>query len=158
MGLSPKSNYEKKISFLVLTSGKFLEAEETGIGTGSIFCLSFSLSNRVTCYSQFVFGKYHTLDICTYKYQQCRNSKLNGYMYIIYLLLSYTFNLQTKNLLLNHSNFGLRYMISLGIYIYQLLIIPLLLELHSVSKCFQNQTKLLETFTFFYFLATSTNS
>ena len=37
----------KKISFLVSTSGKFLEALGTGIGTGSIFCLSFSLSNRV---------------------------------------------------------------------------------------------------------------
>ena len=33
--------------FLVLTSGKFLEALGSGIGTGSIFCLSFSLSNRV---------------------------------------------------------------------------------------------------------------
>ena len=48
MGLSPKSNYEKKKSFLVLTSGKFLEALGRGIGTGSIFCLSFSLSNRVS--------------------------------------------------------------------------------------------------------------
>ena len=28
--------------------GKFLEALGSGIGTGSIFCLSFSLSNRVT--------------------------------------------------------------------------------------------------------------
>ena len=37
----------KKKSFLVLTSGKFLEALGSGIGTGSIFCLSFSLSNRV---------------------------------------------------------------------------------------------------------------
>ena len=46
MGLSPKSNYEKK-SFLVLTSGKFLETLGRGIGTGSIFCFSFSLSNRV---------------------------------------------------------------------------------------------------------------
>ena len=27
--------------------GKFLEALGSGIGTGSIFCLSFSLSNRV---------------------------------------------------------------------------------------------------------------
>ena len=48
MGLSLKSNYEKKNPFLVLTSGKFLEALGSGIGTGSIFCLSFSLSNRVT--------------------------------------------------------------------------------------------------------------
>ena len=47
MGLSPKSNYEKKKSFLVLTSGKFLEALGSGFGTGSIFCLSFSLLNRV---------------------------------------------------------------------------------------------------------------
>ena len=38
----------KKKSFLVLTSGKFLEALGSGIGTGSIFCLSFSLSNRVS--------------------------------------------------------------------------------------------------------------
>ena len=28
--------------------GKFLEALGSGIGTGSIFCLSFSLSNRVS--------------------------------------------------------------------------------------------------------------
>ena len=41
----------KKKSFLVFTSGKFLEALGSGIGTGSIFCLSFSLSNRV-----YVFG------------------------------------------------------------------------------------------------------
>ena len=42
----------KKISLLVLTLGKFLEAVGRGIGTGSIFCLSFSLSNRVhTMYS-----------------------------------------------------------------------------------------------------------
>ena len=46
MGLSLKSNYEKR-KFIVLTSGKFLEALGSGIGTGSIFCLSFSLSNRV---------------------------------------------------------------------------------------------------------------
>ena len=39
---------KKKKSFFVLTSGKFLEALGSGIGTGSIFCLSFSLSNRVT--------------------------------------------------------------------------------------------------------------
>ena len=32
-----------------MTSGKFLEALGSGIGTGSIFCLSFSLSNRVIC-------------------------------------------------------------------------------------------------------------
>ena len=37
----------KKNSFLVLTLGKFLEALGSGIGTVSIFCLSFSLSNRV---------------------------------------------------------------------------------------------------------------
>jgi len=47
MGLSPKSNYEKKISFLVLTSGRFLEPLGGGIGSGSVFCLSFSLLNRV---------------------------------------------------------------------------------------------------------------
>ena len=47
MELSPKSNYEKKNSFLVLTPGKFLEALGSVIGTGSILCLSFSLSNRV---------------------------------------------------------------------------------------------------------------
>ena len=37
----------KKKMFLVLTSGKFLEALGSGIVTGSIFCLSFSLSNNV---------------------------------------------------------------------------------------------------------------
>ena len=47
MGLSPKSNYRYFFSFLVLTSGKFVEALGSGIGTGSIFCLSFSLSNNV---------------------------------------------------------------------------------------------------------------
>jgi hypothetical protein len=40
------------VSFLVLTSGKFLEPLGSGIGSGSIFCLSFSLSNRVTIYLQ----------------------------------------------------------------------------------------------------------
>ena len=38
---------KKKNSFPILTSGKFLEALGGEIGTGSIFCLSFSLSNRV---------------------------------------------------------------------------------------------------------------
>ena len=38
---------KKKKSFLVLTSGKFLKALGREIGTGSIFCLSFSLSNNV---------------------------------------------------------------------------------------------------------------
>ena len=33
--------------FLVLTSGKFLEALESRIGTCSVFCHSFSLSNNV---------------------------------------------------------------------------------------------------------------
>ena len=33
-----------------MTSGKFLEALGSGIGTGSIFCLSFSLSNRVNSF------------------------------------------------------------------------------------------------------------
>jgi hypothetical protein len=42
-----RSPIMKKKMFLVLTSGKFLEALGSGIGTGSIFCLSFSLSNRV---------------------------------------------------------------------------------------------------------------
>ena len=36
MVLSPMSNYRKKM-FLVLTSGKFLEALESGIGTGLVF-------------------------------------------------------------------------------------------------------------------------
>ena len=58
MGLSPKSNYEKKKSFLVLTSGKFLEALGNGIGTGSIFCLSFSLSNRVNWHWHIRITKY----------------------------------------------------------------------------------------------------
>ena len=43
-----RSPITKKKSFLVLTSGNFLEALGSRIGTGSIFCLSFSLSNRVT--------------------------------------------------------------------------------------------------------------
>ena len=42
-----RSPIMKKKSFLVLTSGKLLEALGSEIGTGSIFCLSFSLSNRV---------------------------------------------------------------------------------------------------------------
>ena len=42
-----RSPIMKKKLFLVLTSGKFLEALGSEIGTGSIFCLSFSLSNRV---------------------------------------------------------------------------------------------------------------
>ena len=46
MGLSPKSNYRKK-KFLVLTLGKFLEALGSEIGTCSVFCHSFSLSNNV---------------------------------------------------------------------------------------------------------------
>ena len=37
---------EKKL-FLVLTSGKFLEGLGSGIGTGLVFCLSFSISNNV---------------------------------------------------------------------------------------------------------------
>ena len=47
MGLYPKSNYEKKKLFLVLTLGKFLEALGSGIGTGLVFCHSFSVSNNV---------------------------------------------------------------------------------------------------------------
>ena len=42
-----RSPIMKKKLFLVLTLGKFLESLGSGIGTGSIFCLSFSLSNRV---------------------------------------------------------------------------------------------------------------
>ena len=38
----------KKKSFLVLTLGMFLEALGSGIGTCSIFCHSFSLSNNVS--------------------------------------------------------------------------------------------------------------
>jgi hypothetical protein len=37
---------EKKM-FLVLTSRKFLEALESGIGTGLVFCHSFSVSSNV---------------------------------------------------------------------------------------------------------------
>ena len=37
----------KKKSFLVLTPGKFLEAQGSGIGTCLVFCHSFSLSNNV---------------------------------------------------------------------------------------------------------------
>ena len=47
MALSLMSNYRKKKSFLVLTWGKFLEALGSGIGTGLVFCLSFSVSNNV---------------------------------------------------------------------------------------------------------------
>jgi hypothetical protein len=47
MGLSPMSNYRKKKSFPVLTSGKFLEALGSRIGTGLVFYLSFSVSNNV---------------------------------------------------------------------------------------------------------------
>ena len=42
-----RSPIMKKKLILVLTFGKFLEALGSGIGTGSIFCLSFTLSNRV---------------------------------------------------------------------------------------------------------------
>ena len=34
-------------SFLVLSLGKFLEDLGSGIGTGSVFCHSFSVSNDV---------------------------------------------------------------------------------------------------------------
>ena len=44
---------KKKKMFLVLTSGKFLEPLGSGIGSGSIFCLSFSLSNRVASFLAF---------------------------------------------------------------------------------------------------------
>ena len=42
------SNYRKKKSFLVLTLGKILEALGSGIGTGLVFCLSFSVPNNVS--------------------------------------------------------------------------------------------------------------
>ena len=45
-----RSPIMKKKSFLVLTLGNFLEALGSRIGTGSIFCLSFSLSNRVNSF------------------------------------------------------------------------------------------------------------
>ena len=45
---------EKKM-FLVLTSGKFQEALESGIGTCSVFCHSFSLSNNVALLLKQVF-------------------------------------------------------------------------------------------------------
>ena len=54
MGLSPKSNYEKK-TFLVLTSGMFLEALGRGIGTGSIFLpfiFSFEQGERKLAYNR----------------------------------------------------------------------------------------------------------
>ena len=41
----------KKKMFLVFTSGKFLEALGSGIGTGSIFCLSCSLSNNTNLFN-----------------------------------------------------------------------------------------------------------
>ena len=47
MGLSPKSNYEKKISFLVLTLGKFLEALGSGIGTAQWYTLLNNWVQRV---------------------------------------------------------------------------------------------------------------
>ena len=37
----------EKNALLVLTSGKFLEALGSRIGTGLVFCLSFSVSNNV---------------------------------------------------------------------------------------------------------------
>ena len=43
------SNYRKKY-FLVLTSGNFLKALGSGIGTCSVFCHSFSFSNNVSAY------------------------------------------------------------------------------------------------------------
>ena len=48
---------EKKL-FLVLTSEKFLEALWSGIGTCSIFCHSFSLSNKVKWSKYVVWGPY----------------------------------------------------------------------------------------------------
>ena len=49
----------KRFLFLVLTLGKFLEALGSRIGTGSIFCLSFSLSNRVTWVSLSLYLWHH---------------------------------------------------------------------------------------------------
>ena len=45
MGLSPKSNYEKKKIILVLTSGKFLEAREVELELAlfSAFIFTFEL-------------------------------------------------------------------------------------------------------------------
>ena len=45
----------KKKSFLVLTSGKFLEALGSGIGTCLVFCLSFLFSN-IVMYVQEILG------------------------------------------------------------------------------------------------------
>ena len=42
----------KKKSFLVLTSGKFLEGLGSGIETCSVFCYSFTLSNNVQKYDR----------------------------------------------------------------------------------------------------------
>ena len=48
LGTSPMSKQEtKKKSFRFLTLGKFLEALGSGIGTGLVFCHSFSVSNNV---------------------------------------------------------------------------------------------------------------
>ena len=50
MGLSPKSNYEKKN----VSCFDIGEVPRSGIGTGSISCLSVSLSNNVSveCYQE----------------------------------------------------------------------------------------------------------
>ena len=50
-----RSPIMKKI--LVLTSGKFPEALGSGIRTGSIFCLSFSLLNRVYTIPDIIWGQ-----------------------------------------------------------------------------------------------------
>ena len=54
LGISWMSNYKKKNSYLVLTSGSFLEALGSGIGTGLVFCHSFSFSNNVMKLCNFI--------------------------------------------------------------------------------------------------------
>ena len=44
----------EKMSFLVLTSGKFLEALGSAIGTSLVFCNSFSVSNNVMKLCNFI--------------------------------------------------------------------------------------------------------
>ena len=47
LGTSTKLKQETKKKFLVLESGKFLEALGSKIGTGSVFCHSFSFWDNV---------------------------------------------------------------------------------------------------------------
>ena len=53
-GLNFRWIVEKKL-FLVLTSGEFLEVLGSGIGTGLVFCHSFSVSNNVYGIEKVVF-------------------------------------------------------------------------------------------------------